>query len=213
MSEEFIISVTLPGTPEHFTRSCSGSIRIGRSPDVDLQLVHPLVSRRHAEIDMRDDGTFVITDLGSRNGTVVNDELVLAGRRELRGEASLQVGPYVLRLAPGAIVEEETFISDVSQNPATRVALDSGLRLLLVDGKPVVEGLTGLEFRLMEALMAAQPRLVPNQELGDSIWGDGLWDSYMLHNLVRRVRRKLEARELPADELIVSVPGGGYRVA
>jgi hypothetical protein len=34
----------------------------------------------------------------------------------------------------------------------------------------------------------------------------------MLHNLVRRVRRKLEQRGLPADDLIVSVPGSGYRV-
>jgi DNA-binding response OmpR family regulator len=34
----------------------------------------------------------------------------------------------------------------------------------------------------------------------------------MLHNLVRRVRRKLEVQGLPAEELIVSVPGSGYRV-
>ena len=101
----------------------------------------------------------------------------------------------------------------MSRTPGGRVHLDSGLRVLLVDGQPVVEGLTGLEYRLMEALTAAQPRLVPNQALGDAVWGNGLWDTYMLHNLVRRVRRKLEARELAADELIVSVPGGGYRVA
>lgn len=213
MSEEFIISVTLPGTPEHFTRSCSGNTRIGRSPDVDLQLVHPLVSRHHLEVDMLDDGTFVINDLGSRNGTVINDQVLQSGSREVRGEASLQVGPYLLRLTPGNVIEEETFIGDISHNPSGRVTLDSGLRLLLVDGQPAVEGLTGLEFRLMEALAAAQPRLVPNQILGDAIWGSGLWDTYMLHNLVRRVRRKLETKDLPADELIVSVPGGGYRVA
>lgn len=213
MSEEFIISVTLPGTPEHFTRACSGAMRIGRSPDVDLQLVHPLVSRLHAEIDMQDDGTFVIADLGSRNGTVVNDQIIQSDRRQFRGETSVQIGPYVLRLAPGTAVEEETFIGDIANNPSGRVALDAGLRVLLVDGKPAVEGLTGLEFKLMETLAAHQPRLVPNQTLGDAIWGSGLWDTYMLHNLVRRVRRKLEGKDLPADELIVSVPGGGYRIA
>jgi pSer/pThr/pTyr-binding forkhead associated (FHA) protein len=213
LSEEFIVSVTLPGTPEHFTRACSGVIRVGRSPDVDLQLVHPLVSRLHAEIGMHDDGTFVVSDLGSSNGTVVNDQMLKDGTRETAGEVSLQIGPYVLRLSPGSVIQEDTFLSNVSRNPSGRVRLDSGLRVLFVDGQPVVEGLTGLEFRLMEALTAAQPRLVPNQALGDAVWGSGLWDTYMLHNLVRRVRRKLEARELPADELIVSVPGGGYRVA
>jgi pSer/pThr/pTyr-binding forkhead associated (FHA) protein len=213
LSEEFIVSVTLPGTPEHFTRACSGAIRVGRSPDVDLQLVHPLVSRVHAEIEMQDDGTFIVSDLGSSNGTVVNDQILKDGKRESNGETSLQIGPYVLRLSPGSVIQEETFLSNVSRNPSGRVRLDSGLRVLLVDGKPVVEGLTGLEYRLVEALTAAQPRLVPNQALGDAVWGSGLWDTYMLHNLVRRVRRKLEAKDLAADELIVSVPGGGYRVA
>ncbi|MPZ24845.1 MAG: FHA domain-containing protein [Dehalococcoidia bacterium] len=212
MSEEFIVSVTLPGTPEHFTRACSGSIRIGRSPDADLQLVHPLVSRQHAEVAMHDDGTFVVADLGSSNGTVVNDQMLNDASREISGEASLQIGPYVLRLAPGSVIQEDTFLSNISRNPSGRVALDSGMRVLLVDGQPAVEGLTGLEYRLMEALTAAQPRLVPNQAIGDAVWGSGLWDTYMLHNLVRRVRRKLEAKNLPADELIVSVPGGGYRV-
>lgn len=213
MAEEFIVSVTLPGTPEHFTRACSGAIRVGRSPEVDLQLVHPLVSRRHAEIEMHDDGTFIVSDLNSSNGTVVNDEMLKDGKREVAGEASLQIGPYVLRLTPGSVIQEDTFLSNIARNPTGRVRLDNGLRLLLVDGKPAVEGLTGLEYRLMETLTAAQPRLVPNQALGDAVWGSGLWDTYMLHNLVRRVRRKLEAKGLPADELIVSVPGGGYRVA
>lgn len=212
MPEEFIVSVTLPGTPEHFTRACSGLVRIGRSPDSDLQLVHPLVSRTHARIALRSDGTFVVEDLDSSNGTVVNNQLLKGETREITGEASLQIGPYLLRLSPGSVVEEDTFLTSMARRPAGRVALDEGLRVLLVDGQPAVEGLTSLEYRLMEALTAAQPRLVPNQALGDAVWGKGLWDTYMLHNLVRRVRRKLEAKGLPADELIVSVPGGGYRV-
>jgi DNA-binding response OmpR family regulator len=161
---------------------------------------------------MQDDGTFVVADLGSSNGTVVNDQILKDASREIAGEASLQIGPYVLRLAPGSVVQDDTFVSQVTKPAGGRVALDSGLRVLLVDGQPAVEGLTGLEYRLMEALTASQPRLVPNQAIGDAVWGSGLWDTYMLHNLVRRVRRKLEAKNLPADELIVSVPGGGYRV-
>jgi pSer/pThr/pTyr-binding forkhead associated (FHA) protein len=211
LSEEFIVSVTLPGTPEHFTRACAGSIKVGRSPEADLQLVHPLVSRQHVAIEMKENGTFVVQDLGSRNGTVVNDELLHQGSREVSGEASVQVGPYLLRLAASSVIEEETYTGATATGKG-RVSLDSGLRQLLVDAEPAVEGLTGLEYRLMEVLTKAQPNLVPNRTIGDVIWGEGLWDTYMLHNLVRRVRRKLESKGLPADELIVSVPGGGYRV-
>lgn len=44
---------------------------LGRGTDVDLLLEGPLVSRRHAELRETEDG-FVLTDLGSRNGVLVN---------------------------------------------------------------------------------------------------------------------------------------------
>ena len=49
--------------------------------------------------------------------------------------------------------------------------------------------------------------------MGDSVWGDGQWDTYMLHSLVRRVRRKLEQQGAPAEDLVVTVRGAGYRLA
>jgi DNA-binding response OmpR family regulator len=94
-----------------------------------------------------------------------------------------------------------------------RVSLDRAQHQLMVDGEIAIERLTGLEFRLVEVLSDANRRLVENQALGDAVWGAGLWDTYMLHNLVRRVRRKLEERGLDADQLIVGVPRAGYRLA
>lgn len=43
---------------------------IGSSPDADVRVVDPTVSRVHAELDVRDDGVWV-RDLQSRNGTEV----------------------------------------------------------------------------------------------------------------------------------------------
>jgi DNA-binding response OmpR family regulator len=211
MSEEFVISVTLPGTPEHFTRTSTSTVVVGRGPEADLQLVHPLVSRRHAELTLQDDGDFLVRDLGSRNGTIVNDELLQELAKAVAAPAVVQVGPYVLRLTPSSLIADETLQVQRSAKSRPRVSLDSGLHVLQVDGKLALEALTGLEYKLMEVLTAADRRLVPNQQLGDALWGAGLWDAYMLHNLVRRVRRKLEDKGLAADELIVSVPGGGYR--
>jgi DNA-binding response OmpR family regulator len=211
MDEEYIVTVTLPGTPEHFSKVCRGLITVGRNPEVDIQLVHPMVSRRHVELSLETDGRFLVSDLGSRNGTVVNDELVQDSSRQVESRAMVQVGPYFLQLATNADIQAETFRGAVPV--PGRAALDRTQHILLVDGQVAVERLTGLEYRLVEVLADANHKLVDNQVLGDAVWGAGLWDTYMLHNLVRRVRRKLEEHGLDADQVIVGVPRAGYRVA
>ena len=81
---------------------------VGRGPEADLQLVHPLVSRRHAELTLQDDGDFLVRDLGSRNGTIVNDEVLQELARAVTAPAVVQVGPYVLRLTPASLIADET---------------------------------------------------------------------------------------------------------
>jgi predicted component of type VI protein secretion system len=211
MNEEYIVCVTLPGTPEHFSRTCSGKVTVGRSEEADIQLVHPMVSRRHAEMELAEDGSFLVRDLASRNGTVVNDDLIQDRACHAGDAVVVQIGPYMLRLVTRAAAEGDT-LAVGARPPRGRVTLDRSQRLLMVDGETAIERLTGLEYRLMEVLTTSSPALVENRRLGDDVWGEGLWDSYMLHNLVRRVRRKLEAKGLEADQLLVSVPGGGYRV-
>jgi hypothetical protein len=51
------------------------SISIGRSPENDLLLGDPHVSRRHAQLRVRD-GRFVVFDLDSTSGTRVNGQLI-----------------------------------------------------------------------------------------------------------------------------------------
>ncbi len=46
---------------------------IGRQLGSDIHLVDPSISRRHAELEVRPDG-FLARDLGSSNGTFVNDQ-------------------------------------------------------------------------------------------------------------------------------------------
>jgi pSer/pThr/pTyr-binding forkhead associated (FHA) protein len=45
------------------------TIRIGRTPDNDIVLAKLDVSRHHAELRRNPDGSFVITDLNSHQGT------------------------------------------------------------------------------------------------------------------------------------------------
>ena len=68
---------------------------IGRDPACEVHLDHPSVSRRHAEIRRQPDGSFVIRDLGSANGTFVDGQRVVAWLPLTKG-AVVQIGPYKL---------------------------------------------------------------------------------------------------------------------
>jgi hypothetical protein len=49
---------------------------IGRSRDADVPVGHALVSRRHCEITVSEDGTLIVEDLGSLNGTYHGDQRI-----------------------------------------------------------------------------------------------------------------------------------------
>ncbi len=53
----------------------SGAARVGRSPESDVHLPDPSVSRNHALFDVQD-GALVVHDAGSTNGTYVNEERI-----------------------------------------------------------------------------------------------------------------------------------------
>lgn len=69
-------------------------VLIGRDPASQMHLDHPAVSRRHAEI-VRQNGGFVIRDLGSANGTFVNGQRV-TGWMALGVGDVIQIGPFKL---------------------------------------------------------------------------------------------------------------------
>ena len=66
---------------------------IGRSPECDVFLDDVTVSRTHAEL-VREGETFTITDLGSLNGTFVNQKRIESA--ELEDDDELQIGKYRL---------------------------------------------------------------------------------------------------------------------
>ena len=76
----------------------AGSTIIGRAPTSTIQLSHPTVSRRHAEI--RSDNSGVqIADLGSANGTWMNKtELPVKEWHPLTTGEIIEIGPFHLRL-------------------------------------------------------------------------------------------------------------------
>ena len=88
--------------------SLAGTIVLGRDPDCDIVLRDEQVSRRHLELAV-DDGTVSIRDLGSANGTYVND--VLAGVTVLRQGDRVQVGQTLLEFGTEQKQRETRLVS------------------------------------------------------------------------------------------------------
>jgi diguanylate cyclase (GGDEF)-like protein len=75
---------------------------IGRSSKSDLPLEQDSVSRNHARI-ARTHGAWVLSDLGSTNGTYVND--VAVTERDLRDGDRIKIGRTILKFMTGSNVE------------------------------------------------------------------------------------------------------------
>jgi hypothetical protein len=93
-----------------------GALVIGRSPKSHIQINHSSVSRRHVRIDIEDE-RLTLTDLESRNGTLLSDERVPAN-----APVPLQPGQH-FELGPAQFV-----IVSRSILPAHGEALDVALR-------------------------------------------------------------------------------------
>jgi len=74
--------------------------RIGRETQNDIQLLLNGVSRYHAEIKRRPDGKWYVTDLGSTNGTLLNNNLISVPA-ELENGCILSIGDQLFRCIDG----------------------------------------------------------------------------------------------------------------
>lgn len=75
-------------------RLVNGRLMLGRAPDCDIVLDDEGVSRRHALFVVNTDGNVTLEDLGSTNGSLVNDEAQTVA--ELQGGERLSFGSDTL---------------------------------------------------------------------------------------------------------------------
>jgi diguanylate cyclase (GGDEF)-like protein len=95
------------------------SIEMGRDPSCELPLHDENVSWRHARVEDRGDGEWAVVDLGSTNGTLVNDRpcagvTLKPGDRIFLGKTVLEVQQDALRDAHAAELERLLSIDDLS---------------------------------------------------------------------------------------------------
>ena len=95
------VRVSLRGRPMRsyvFNKDC---VMVGRSPDADVSLDNPSVSREHCKVERSPSGSYVVQDLNSANGTFVNETQIQ--RQYIQSGDVVRIGKYSLWMS----MEEE----------------------------------------------------------------------------------------------------------
>ncbi|HEY8279541.1 MAG TPA: GGDEF domain-containing protein [Bdellovibrionota bacterium] len=100
------VLILIRGTPQGKKYSLKGATKflLGRDKSVEIQLDDANISRQHAQITA-EDGKIYIEDLGSRNGTFLNDEPLGTSRKELEKEDMIKLGSTILKYLPAGQLE------------------------------------------------------------------------------------------------------------
>lgn len=102
---------------------------VGRGAQADLQLEDESISRRHAQFRIDDDGSPSVEDLGSRNGTFVNDRRIV-GRAALVLGDSISLGATQLTLIRARARDPELSVPITRPLPRLPSAADGPLAAL-----------------------------------------------------------------------------------
>lgn len=88
------IRLSLKGRPIKTYTFKQDVITVGRSPECDIVLDNPSVSREHCKMEMTPRGYYAVEDLGSANGVFLNDQPVK--REFLMNNDVVRVGKFSL---------------------------------------------------------------------------------------------------------------------
>ena len=178
-----------------------GQVRVGRSPEMDVVVPDPYVSRLHCVVSILDGRPFV--DAGtSRNrvrvgGHEVASSFVQPGEAFLVGRTPFRV----VRSAP----DQTTLLLQLEAVPL--VLHTSSRELVDVDGL-VVARFSSAEVSAFGLLAERYPEAATHAELGVAIWAGIGFDAYQIHRLMQRVRQRLGDHA----DLVENVRGAGYRL-
>jgi pSer/pThr/pTyr-binding forkhead associated (FHA) protein len=174
---------------------------IGRAVDCDIVITSRRVSREHARL-RREGWRVILEDLGSTNGTFLNDERVLHPV-ELRDEDRIRIGDVTFVFHDPAITIRET--------PFPQLEVDISAGLVRLDRRRVE--LSAKEFALLAYLYEQRGQICSKDDIAVAVWPeyDGDVYDYQVENLVHRLRQTLEY-EPSNPQILVTVRGLGYKL-
>lgn len=99
------VLIVIRGSPQGKKYSLKGDkFYLGRDKTAEIQVDDANVSRQHACIT-KEGGNIFIEDMGSRNGTYINDEVLNSEKRQLGKEDMIKVGSTILKFLPAGQLE------------------------------------------------------------------------------------------------------------
>jgi len=181
---------------------------IGRWEDNDVVIEDRWVSRYHVEVHYESD-QYVVHDLGSKNGTLINGQRITAPTVLADGD-EIQVTPLV----------KLTFVDYGSTAPlpverqGPALVLDPVARQVYVRGRLLTPPLSSAQFTFLSALAEQPGRVYSREEVIAMVWPDdeaaGISDE-AIDALVRRVRLRLRTLDA-THEYITTVRGYGFKL-
>ena len=198
--------------------------RIGRDSENDLVFENLSISRRHAQIERASDGTYYLKDLGSTNGTLVNDQRLGVDPRPLAEDDRITIG-----VDPDQV--DIFFASHLSSDPrrTTQIVvdrgegnvnllsiglqLDLGARELRLNGRPLKPGLTKRQFDILALLWQRNGLACTLEDIARTCWQERKKpvDNQEIHTYMHRIRKTLKKGGLE-QEILHNVRGYGYKM-
>jgi len=182
---------------------------IGRGHECHIVLPERQVSRHHVKIIL-ENGSYILHDLGSKNGTHINGA-------QVDGTAVLQDGDEIQI----ALAVKLVFVGTDATIPLTfdppklegNLVLDESQRAVIINGVELSPPLSLAQFRLLELLHKSDGAVCSRDDIVNVVWPDteGLGVSEQaIDALVRRLRDRLA--EIDDFNYIVTVRGHGFRL-
>jgi len=186
------------------------TVILGRDENCDVVLPERLVSRRHAAIRCKD-GEYVLEDLGSKNRTFLNGQVV-TGPVALQDGDEIQIA-LCFRLVfvdAGATIP---LIFEQAQ-PPRGIRIDKDSHRVWVNDCELVPPLSPAQYRLLELLYEWDGAVCSREEIVHTVWSDALGEGVSeqaIDALARRLRERL-AKVDPDHSYIITVRGHGFRL-
>jgi hypothetical protein len=184
-------------------------VTIGRGSDCDVVLSKRQVSRYHARIE-RDDGGYLLRDLGSKNGTYVNGQEVRDRPYRLKDGDEIQIA---LCVKMGFVGADATLPLELT-GPNRGLHIDRAARRVFIGGHELTPPLSVAQYRLLELLLDQEGQVISRDAIVMAVWPEeermGISEQ-AIDALVRRLRDRISAVD-PDHAYIVTVRGHGFRL-
>ena len=182
-------------------------VTLGRAPDCDIVLPERQISRYHVRIEWDADG-YVLRELGSKNGTLVNGEKVRGQLYRLRDGDEISLATT---LQIGFVADEATLPLEDIFLPG-RLIVDEDARRVRLGREELNPPLSPPQFTVLAMLVKSKGAVVTREDVIRAVWPDavgGVTDQ-AVDALIYRLRERLAELD-PDRNYLTTVRGHGFR--